>query len=85
MSVLVRDRPGPPSGKGNEMNEYDIVEGLRALLPGEVFEGDASAEVVSVSSFEEAGLMTTNRGVVVRFDDGSEFQLSVVQSKGTVA
>lgn len=35
--------------------------------------------VESVRNFNDAGLMTSNEGVVVRLADGSEFQLTVVQ------
>lgn len=31
-------------------------------------------------SFEDAGVMTNNRGLVLRMDDGAEFQVSIVQS-----
>lgn len=34
----------------------------------------------SVSSFEDAGLLTTNEGLVVRMADGAEFQVTVVRS-----
>ena len=38
------------------------------------------AELGKVRTFEDAGLLTGNRGVVVRMVDGSEFQISIVQS-----
>ena len=38
------------------------------------------ATVSSVATFEEAGLLTRNRGVVLRMEDGSEFQITIVQS-----
>jgi len=34
-----------------------------------------------VQSFEEAGVMTSDDGFVVRLKDGSEFQVTVVKSK----
>lgn len=34
-----------------------------------------------VLTFEEAGLLTRNRGLVVRTPDGSEFQLTIVKSE----
>jgi hypothetical protein len=34
-----------------------------------------------VSTFDEAGLLTGNRGLVVRLADGEEFQLTIVQSR----
>jgi hypothetical protein len=37
-------------------------------------------EVFEIMSFENAGLMTGNAGLVIRMDDGSEFQVTIVQS-----
>lgn len=37
--------------------------------------------VRSVRTFAAAGLLTTDPGVVIRFRDGEEFQLTIVQSK----
>lgn len=39
-------------------------------------------EGVTVESFEQAGLMTGNAGLVVTLEDGSAFQVTVVQRKG---
>ena len=36
----------------------------------------------TVETFEAAGLMTNNRGLVVRLADGREFQLQIVQQGG---
>ena len=38
-------------------------------------------QVRSVRTFEDVGVLTGNRGVVVTLTDGSEFQLTVVQSR----
>lgn len=38
-------------------------------------------EVLAALSFDDAGLLTKNAGVVVRTSGGHEFQLTVVQSK----
>ena len=35
----------------------------------------------TVRSFEEAGVMTRNAGLVLRTPDGQEFQISVVKSR----
>jgi hypothetical protein len=37
--------------------------------------------VDSVSSFGDDGVMTYNKGVVLRLTDGSEFQLTIVRSR----
>jgi hypothetical protein len=41
----------------------------------------AEACIESVNSFEEAGLMTYDRGFVLRMTDGTEFQVTVKQSR----
>ena len=38
-------------------------------------------ENLRVQSFCEAGLMTSNNGLVITLPDGSEFQLTIVQSR----
>ena len=35
----------------------------------------------TVSTFDGVGLMTSNRGLVLRMADGSEFQVSIVRSR----
>jgi hypothetical protein len=36
----------------------------------------------SVKSFEESGLLGSDAGLVIRMKDGSEFQVTIVQSRG---
>jgi len=43
--------------------------------------GEPELEGVVVSTFRSAALMTRDDGVVVTLRDGSEFQLTIVQSK----
>lgn len=43
--------------------------------------GEPEFEGVSVSTFRNAVLMTSDDGVVVTLRDGSEFQLTIIQSK----
>lgn len=38
-------------------------------------------EPADVRTFEEAGVLTMNKGLVVRLPDGSEFQLTIVRSR----
>lgn len=45
--------------------------------------GEPELEGVSVSTFRDAALMTSDDGVVVTLRDGSEFQLTVIQSKAS--
>lgn len=37
--------------------------------------------IIRVSTFSETGLLVMNEGLVVKAEDGSEFQLMIVQSK----
>ncbi|MCY3024595.1 MAG: hypothetical protein NTW87_36940 [Planctomycetota bacterium] len=39
------------------------------------------ANVEMVRTFDEAGLLTGNKGIVLTMKDGTEFQISVVQSR----
>jgi len=56
------------------MNEQ-IFEGFLRELLGE------QDEIRSIMTFEEAGLLTNDKGLVVRTSDGSEFQITIVQSR----
>jgi hypothetical protein len=38
-------------------------------------------DVRSVMTYDEAGMLTRDAGLVVRISDGSEFQITVVQSR----
>jgi hypothetical protein len=68
------------------MNEQQFREALRFLLGSDealdVFNDECEgAEVRTIDSFEESGLMTRNEGLVVRMMDGSEFQVQIVRSR----
>ncbi len=63
------------------MNEATFTESLQGVLYDgldveEAFDGTG---VERVSTFEESGVMTMNKGLVVALEDGSEFQLTIVQ------
>ena len=40
-----------------------------------------ASRVADVENFVQAGVLTMNRGLVVRFVDGAEFQITLVQSR----
>ena len=74
------------------MNETDFQNALQNLLNaaasinGESDGGDLEAEAepfegCRVVGYEEAGVLTRNAGLVVRMADGSEFQVTIVQSQ----
>jgi len=60
------------------MTETEFVEYLDEALE---WSNEESGMIKNIRTFQSVGLMTSNKGLVVRMDDGSEFQLSVVRSK----
>ena len=64
-----------------QFTEETLQEGLRQLIT----EGCDSMEIcwenLRVQSFCEDGLMTSNNGLVITLPNGSEFQLTIVQSR----
>jgi hypothetical protein len=58
-----------------ELATYGPDEGDRDGLP----ESDLDQQV-SIRTFEEAGLLTNNAGLVVSYGDGDQFQVTIVQS-----
>ena len=66
-------------------NEEQFTEDtLQDALREYITEGYDSYEVcwenLRVRTFAEAGLMTYNKGLVIELPDGTEFQLTIVQS-----
>ena len=62
------------------MSEQSIREELEFLID----EGIGSELVESIKncqSFSEAGVLTNNEGIVLKREDGSEYQITIVQSK----
>jgi alpha-D-ribose 1-methylphosphonate 5-triphosphate diphosphatase PhnM len=72
------------------MDEQEFTEQLKGVLdairygddnePGG-FHSDDQSVIDRVETFEENGVLAMNKGLVVRMEDGSEFQVTVVQSK----
>ena len=66
----------------NEVTEDTMQEGLRELIAEAADDSFGIGwEAARVRTFEEAGVMTCNRGLVISLPDGSEFQLTIVQSR----
>ncbi len=59
------------------MNEIELETMLYELLQ----DRDEAPEIARAESFEEAGLLTDNRGLVVRTTDGAEFEITIVQRR----
>lgn len=62
------------------MTSREFTEHVQALL--ELDDGYDDELVDCAWTFAESGVMTQNDGLVVRMSDGSEFQVTIVQSKG---
>jgi hypothetical protein len=58
----------------------DGAEDLDAVAE-EVGTDPMGGNVIRASTFDETGLLTRDEGVVVKFRNGAEFQITVVQSK----
>ena len=59
---------------------------LQDILAQLAFEGGEDGEAIlpdaeHSGTFEEMGIMTRNKGVVFRFEDGSEFQVTIIRSR----
>jgi len=67
------------------MDEHEIADALREVLEAAeeiTDEGLADLpDVARVDTFEDAGVLTRNVGLVLRLEDGSEFQITVVRSR----
>lgn len=64
------------------MNEQVIREALELILNGELSLEDTALEETRVArSFEEAGVLSGDDGLVLRMQDGSEFQITIHQSR----
>ena len=66
------------------MDATQLAEAIEDLLNNDLSdsEGDVlGGEVRRTSSFESALVLTSNVGLVVRMNDGSEFQVTVIQSR----
>ena len=64
------------------MSEQVIREALELVLNGELSPEDTALEETRVAhSFEEAGVLSGDEGLVLRMQDGSEFQITIRQSR----
>ena len=72
------------------MNAHDIETLIAEALniAAAALNEDACAEVPdgieelnAVQTFAQAGVLTSNPGLVLHLDDGSEFQIEIVQSR----
>lgn len=67
------------------MNTEKLQNGLSELLSGTGETSESSAEelmdsIIEVQSFEDACVLTRNKGLIIILADGSEFQVTIVKS-----
>lgn len=62
-------------------SEHHFQEQLAAAIQYAAEDPDGSGLDCLVESFADNGVMTLNAGLVVALQDGSEYQLTIVQSK----
>lgn len=65
----------------NEFTDETMQNGLRALIEGEYDPEEICWENMRVRTFEEAGVLTYDKGLVISLPDGSEYQITIIQSK----
>jgi len=58
----------------DKMTEEQVADQLQEMLGG-------IYEIKDIRTFEDSGLPTNNLGLVIRYDDGTEFQLTIVKSR----
>lgn len=73
---LLPDAPDP------EISDEMIEQYLRDLIEAEESDERIADQIHSATSYEDAGILTTDRGIVLRMADGSEYQITIVQRRG---
>ena len=58
--------------------EQQMQDYLKEVL---IWSSQEDNEIKTIDTFEEMGVMTNNKGLLVRMQDGSRFQLVVVKSR----
>ena len=65
------------------MNEGKFQDALRELIDfqdiGEPDENGDAIGIGGITTFEERGVLTNNKGLTVSLSDGSEFQITIVR------
>ena len=63
------------------MTTTEFVEYLDEALLNASDEWESENPIVGTGTFDSVGMLTKNEGLVVRFHDGTEFQVTVVKSR----
>ena len=64
-----------------QFTEETLQVGLKELITEGYDSFEINWENLQVRTFEQAGVMTYNKGLVIEMPDGTEFQLTIVQSR----
>ncbi len=64
-----------------EFTDETLQNGLRDLIEDNPNYDEILWENMQVSTFEEAGVMTYDKGLIIRLPDGTEYQLTIIQSR----
>ena len=65
------------------MYEYDADSSVRNMMPprGDQDDPIPHPEVEEITTFENAELLTHNKGLVVKMEDGSEWQIQILKTR----
>ena len=63
------------------IDEEVVQEALSLILNGLCEVDDTSLLGCTIHTYEEAGLLTRDRGLVIQLPGGDEFQLTILQSR----
>ena len=63
------------------IDEEVVEEALSLILNGLCEVDDTSLLGCTIRTYEEAGLLTRDRGLVIQLPGGDEFHLTIVQSR----
>lgn len=58
-----------------------VEEALDGILRGEWDTENSALEGSRIKTFQQAGVMTYNKGLVITLLDGTEYQLTIVRSR----
>jgi hypothetical protein len=63
------------------MTEQEMEDTLRELIETAMEEREDEEQELRVESFEEAGILTMNKGLVIETASGAKFQVTIVRSR----
>lgn len=61
------------------MTEREVSEELEQLIEAAQIEHET--KIMDYARFEDAEILSSNEGLVIKMTDGSEFQITIVQSR----